>query len=79
MVENLTKRYPGSVQALDWVSFQVASGSIFGFLGPNEAGKSTTIKILTTLALPTRGRAIIGGFDVVSKPESVLRIVGVAL
>jgi ABC-2 type transport system ATP-binding protein len=79
VVENLVKHYPGPVRAIDGVSFQVESGSIFGFLGPNGAGKSTTIKILTTLALPTRGRATVGSFDVVAEPESVRRIVGVAL
>jgi ABC-2 type transport system ATP-binding protein len=79
VVENLIKHYPGPVRAIDGVSFQVESGTIFGFLGPNGAGKSTTIKILTTLALPTRGRATVGGFDVVAEPESVRRIVGVAL
>ena len=56
-VENLVKRYPGDVKAVDDVSFQVKGGSIFGFLGPNGAGKSTAIKILTTLVLPTSGRA----------------------
>ena len=79
VVENLVKHYPGPVRAIDGVSFHVESGSIFGFLGPNGAGKSTTIKILTTLALPTQGRATVGGFDVASEPESVRRIVGVAL
>jgi ABC-2 type transport system ATP-binding protein len=78
-VENLVKDYPGPVRAIDGVSFEVESGSIFGFLGPNGAGKSTAIRILTTLALPTQGRATVSGFDVASQPESVRRIVGVAL
>jgi ABC-2 type transport system ATP-binding protein len=78
-VENLIKRYPGDVKAVDDISFKVEDGSIFGFLGPNGAGKSTTIKILTTLALPTAGRAIVGGFDVVNQAEGVRRIAGVAL
>jgi len=79
VVENLVKRYPGDIVAVDGVSLQVGEGTIFGFLGPNGAGKSTTIKILTTLALPTSGRASVGGFDVLSDPEQVRRIAGVAL
>ncbi|TFH33976.1 MAG: ATP-binding cassette domain-containing protein, partial [Anaerolineales bacterium] len=49
---DLIKRYPGGVTAVDGVSLHVPTGQIFGFLGPNGAGKSTIIKILTTLALP---------------------------
>ena len=64
LVENLEKKYPGDVVAVDDVSFKVNAGEVFGFLGPNGAGKSTTIKILTTLALPTSGRAKVGGYDV---------------
>lgn len=78
VVEKLAKRY-GEIAAVDDVSFSVAGGQIFGFLGPNGAGKSTTIKILTTLALPTRGRALVGGFEVVNEAEQVRRIAGVAL
>lgn len=79
VVENLIKKYPGGVTAVNGVSFHVKAGEIFGFLGPNGAGKSTTIKILTTLGLPTDGRATVGGFDVVSEAENVRRIAGVAL
>lgn len=79
VVENLVKRYPGDIVAVDDVTLTVDEGSIFGFLGPNGAGKSTTIKILTTFALPTSGRATVGGHDVVSEAEQVRRIAGVAL
>jgi ABC-2 type transport system ATP-binding protein len=79
MVENLIKRYPGDVVAIDDISFNVEAGQIFGFLGPNGAGKSTTIKILTTLGLPTQGRASVGGYDVVKEAQQVRRIAGVAL
>jgi len=79
VVENLAKRYPGGVTAVDGVSFSVQSGQIFGFLGPNGAGKSTTIKILTTLALPSDGMATVGGYDVVHQAGDVRRIAGVAL
>ena len=79
VVENLVKRYPGDVVAVEDVSMRVEAGRIFGFLGPNGAGKSTTIKILTTLALPTSGRATVGGYDVVTQAEAVRRIAGEAL
>jgi ABC-2 type transport system ATP-binding protein len=79
VVENLVKHYPGDVKAVDGASFQVRTGSVFGFLGPNGAGKSTVVKILTTLALPTAGRAEVGGFDVVTRAGDVRRIAGVAL
>jgi len=79
VVENLEKKYPGDVIAVDNVSFKVNAGKVFGFLGPNGAGKSTTIKILTTLALPTSGRATVGGYDVVCEPGKVRQFAGVAL
>ncbi len=79
IVENLVKRYPGDVVAIDDISFEVGAGQIFGFLGPNGAGKSTTVKVLTTLGLPTAGRATVGGYDVVTEAEQVRRIAGVAL
>ncbi len=79
VVENLVKRYNGTVVAVNDVSFKVEAGQIFGFLGPNGAGKSTTISILTTLALPTSGSARVGGYDVVSQAAEVRRIAGVAL
>lgn len=79
IVEQLVKRYPGDVLAVDGVSFNVEAGQIFGFLGPNGAGKSTTIKILTSLALPSSGRATVGGYDVVSEADRVRQIMGVAL
>lgn len=79
VVENLEKKYPGDVVAVDNVSFKVNAGEVFGFLGPNGAGKSTVIKILTTLALPTAGRATVGGFDVVCESGKVRQFAGVAL
>jgi ABC-2 type transport system ATP-binding protein len=78
VVEGLVKRF-GTFAAVDGVSLAVESGEIYGFLGPNGAGKSTTIAMLTTLMLPSEGRALVGGHDVVSQPEAVRRIAGVAL
>ncbi|MDJ0753926.1 MAG: ATP-binding cassette domain-containing protein [Ardenticatenaceae bacterium] len=78
-VEGLVKLFGDSFRAVDNISFEVASGEIFGFLGPNGAGKSTTVRILTTLSLPTAGRVSIGGHDVVKEARKVRRISGVAL
>jgi ABC-2 type transport system ATP-binding protein len=78
VVESLIKRY-GEFMAVNDISFRVKSGEIFGFLGPNGAGKSTTVSIVTTLKLPTSGRATVGGYDVVREAEAVRRISGVAL
>lgn len=77
--EQLVKKYGDDVVAVDNVSFKVDSGEIFGFLGPNGAGKSTTVAMLTTLGLPTSGRATVGGYDVVDQAAQVRRIAGVAL
>jgi ABC-2 type transport system ATP-binding protein len=77
--EGLVKRYGNAVLAVDTVSFTVQTGEIYGLLGPNGAGKSTTVAMLTTLQLPTGGRASVGGFDVVDRADQVRRVAGVAL
>jgi ABC-2 type transport system ATP-binding protein len=79
VAESLVKVFEKGFRAVDDVSFEVASGEVFGFLGPNGAGKSTIVTMLTTLALPTSGQARVGGFDVATQAESVRRIAGVAL
>jgi ABC-2 type transport system ATP-binding protein len=73
----LRKEYPGGVQALDGISFDVAPGTVFGLLGPNGAGKSTTVKVLTTLARPDAGEARVAGRDVLREPAGVRRSIGV--
>jgi ABC-2 type transport system ATP-binding protein len=73
----LVKTYPGKVQALKGVSFNVSPGAVFALLGPNGAGKSTIVKILTTLSRPSAGHANIVGHDVVREPERVRRLIGV--
>lgn len=78
IASNLVKKY-GDFSAVAGVSFKVESGEIFGFLGPNGAGKSTTVSIMTTLGLPTEGKATVGGYDVVTQADQVRRIAGVAL
>ena len=68
-VEELSKTYPGGVEAVRQVSFCVAPGEVFGLLGPNGAGKSTTIGMLTTTIRPTAGSARLAGFDVARNPR----------
>src|SRR6188508_614435 len=74
-VRDLTRRF-GQFVAVDRVSFDVARGEIFGFLGSNGAGKSTTIRMLCGLLKPTSGSATVGGVDVTSDPEGVKRRIG---
>ncbi len=74
-VEGLTRRF-GQFTAVDGVSFQVQQGEIFGYLGANGAGKSTTIRMLCGLLAPTEGKATVAGQDVRSKPEQVKRVIG---
>ncbi|MBE0710913.1 MAG: ABC transporter ATP-binding protein, partial [Candidatus Aminicenantes bacterium] len=74
-VKSLTKKF-GGFTAVDGVSFEVGRGSIFGFLGANGAGKSTTIRMLCGLLDPTSGTATVGGFDVGRGPEQVKRVIG---
>ena len=74
---DLVKEYPGSVRALDGVTFGVDEGSVFALLGPNGAGKTTTVRILTTLSRADSGSASVGGHDVARDPEQVRRSIGV--
>ncbi|HVH26244.1 MAG TPA: ABC transporter ATP-binding protein [Vicinamibacterales bacterium] len=74
IVRDLTRRF-GHFTAVDRISFEVKRGEIFGFLGANGAGKSTTIRMLCGLLTPTSGTALVDGIDVSRDPESVkLRI-----
>ena len=78
--EDLRKTYKssrGDVPAVRGIDLSVGSGQFFGLLGPNGAGKSTTIGMLTTLVLPTGGRAWVAGLDVVANPVGVKRRIGV--
>jgi ABC-2 type transport system ATP-binding protein len=74
-VRRLTRRF-GDFVAVDDVTFDVAQGEIFGFLGSNGAGKSTTIRMLCGLLRPTSGTALVGGIDVSRDPEGVKRRIG---
>ena len=74
-VRRLTRRF-GDFVAVDDLTFEVRQGEIFGFLGSNGAGKSTTIRMLCGLLRPTSGTAIVGGVDVSHDPEGVKRRIG---
>ena len=74
-VTDLTKRF-GDFVAVDRLTFEVGQGEVFGFLGSNGAGKSTTIRMLCGLLKPTGGRAEVGGVDVSRDPEGVKRRIG---
>jgi len=74
-VRDLTRRF-GQFVAVDRVSFDVARGEVFGFLGSNGAGKSTTIRMLCGLLQPSSGSAQVGGIDVTRDPEGVKRRIG---
>lgn len=75
VVNNLTRRF-GDFVAVDRLTFDVQQGEIFGFLGSNGAGKSTTIRMLCGLLKPTSGTATVGGVDVGRDPEGVKRRIG---
>ena len=74
-VTDLTKRF-GDFVAVDRLTFDVRQGEVFGFLGSNGAGKSTTIRMLCGLLKPTSGTATVGGVDVSRDPEGVKRRIG---
>jgi ABC-2 type transport system ATP-binding protein len=69
-------RYFGRVKAVDQVTFQVEKGEILGFLGPNAAGKTTTMRILTTFLPATKGTATVAGFDVHTQSMEVRKRIG---
>jgi ABC-2 type transport system ATP-binding protein len=68
----------GEVRALDGVSLEVPAGQVFGLLGPNGSGKTTMVRILSTILSPTSGSATVAGFDIVKQPNQVRRHIGLA-
>ena len=75
VADSLTKRF-GNRLAVDSISFEVGEGEILGFLGPNAAGKTTTMKMLTCFFPPTSGSVSVNGFDVVNNSLDVRRSIG---
>jgi ABC-2 type transport system ATP-binding protein len=66
----------GSLVAVEGLDLEVRRGEVFGLLGPNGSGKTTTIRMLTGLLAPTSGSAFVVGIDVVQRPEQVRRRIG---
>lgn len=75
VVNNLTKKF-GKFISVDSISFSIGKGEIFGFLGANGAGKSTTIRMLCGILEPTSGDAEVAGFSILANPEMVKRSIG---
>ncbi len=75
IVDKLTKQF-GAFAAVNKISFEVESGEIFGFLGANGAGKTTAMRMLCGLSIPSNGKATIAGFDVYRQTEHVKKNIG---
>jgi ABC-2 type transport system ATP-binding protein len=73
--DGLTKRF-GEFTAVDAISFEVSKGEIFGFLGANGAGKTTAMRMLCGLSMPTSGKATVAGYDVFRETEKIKRSIG---
>lgn len=74
-VEKLTKRF-GPLTAVDGVDIHVKEGEIFGFIGPNGSGKTTTIRMLCGILLPSAGKGRVGKFDIINESENIKSIIG---
>ena len=75
IAENLTKKF-GKFTAVDHISFEVEKGEIFGFLGANGAGKTTAMRMLSGLSIPTGGKGIVAGYDIGTQTEMVKKSIG---
>lgn len=74
-IKGLTKRF-GSFTAVDGITFDVSKGEIFGFLGANGAGKTTAMRMLCGLSVPTAGDGTVAGYDILTQPELIKRHIG---
>ncbi len=79
VAEALVKHFTADIRAVDGIDLAIPEGQIFGFLGANGSGKTTTVRMLTTLLRPTSGRAQVQGLDVERQATAVRRSIGVAL
>jgi ABC-2 type transport system ATP-binding protein len=75
-VKGLTKDF-NSFRAVDSIGFNIGSGELFGLLGPNGAGKTTTIRMLTGILTPSKGTAVIGGYDIQENPLQAKQLMGI--
>jgi len=75
IAENLTKKF-GNFKAVDNISFEVERGEIFGFLGANGAGKTTAMRMLCGLSIPTGGKGLVAGYDIGKQTELVKKSIG---
>src|ERR1019366_1178110 len=73
--KDLTKKF-GDFTAVDKISFEVEKGEIFGFLGANGAGKTTVMRMLCGLSMPTSGSALVAGFDIYKQTEEIKKHIG---
>ena len=73
--DGLTKQF-GNFTAVDHISFDVARGEVFGFLGANGAGKTTAMRMLCGLSRPTSGTGTVAGFDITRQHEKIKRNIG---
>ncbi len=74
-LHDLTKKYD-ELFAINSIDLRLEKGDLFGFIGPNGSGKTTTMRILATLLNPTWGEAYVGGYSIYTKPKEIRRIVG---
>jgi len=79
LTEQLVKHYTAEIKAVNGIDLSIDEGEIFAFLGQNGSGKTTTVRILTTLLRPTSGRAEVDGLDVTRQGSTVRKRIGVAL
>jgi ABC-2 type transport system ATP-binding protein len=79
VARQLVKHFAQDIRAVDGIDLSIPEGQVFAFLGPNGSGKTTTVRMLTTLLRPTDGYAEVDGLDVVKEPGLVRRRIGVAL
>ncbi|MBN2024621.1 MAG: ABC transporter ATP-binding protein [Pirellulales bacterium] len=73
--QDLTKAY-GELRAIDNLTIELAEGDLFGFIGPNGSGKTTTMRILATLLQPSWGEAYVGGYSIYTHPKDIRRLIG---